>query len=113
MESNLNQNDYGTKNRQKNLGACFKNRVAPVFAKKAGWLGATSRAYPLRSVRDVATTPDGLFRENPRNHLFSAYSISSWNSLKETGALVVLKQALTGLSKYPTFPTVLLWWVQL
>ena len=64
--------------------------MAPVFAKKAGWLGATSRAYPLRSdcfarsARlfwapysqglgshwDVATTPDGLFHENSYSDLF-------------------------------------------
>jgi hypothetical protein len=65
--------------------ACFKIRLAPVFAKKAGWLGATSDASPQWAVTDVATTPDGLFREN------SAVSLVT---LHKTGALIILMQAL-------------------
>src|SRR3954447_25333732 len=76
------------------LRACFKNRMAPVFVKKAGWLGATSRAYPLRSVRDVVTTPDGRFRENsPPSGVFRVFNGSPKIALG-TGALIVLGQAL-------------------
>jgi hypothetical protein len=74
--------------------ACFKNRMAPVFAKKAGWLGATSGASPQRAVTDVATTPDGLFRENSLLATLFCAIHGSFVVVSVTGALIDLKQAL-------------------
>jgi hypothetical protein len=77
----------------RSLRVSFKSRMASVFAKKAGWLGVTSGASPLRAVMDVATTPDGLFRENSPRSLVLGFQ-QCISRVPNTGAFMVLKQAL-------------------